>query len=130
MRSVLEVRNDLETVLVDYIGKYLLANGQIIPAISVQATGQSIAPHTKVSGIEVVLWRDPELVEVRSYRNTGAFTRWTAFITDWGTSDYLQEIGEILLAEYPSATVSTIQVPRGLGPVSQLRLEFTLDPVE
>ena len=40
--DVLTLRTELETVLVNYLGDYTLANGAKTPAISVRAAGESL----------------------------------------------------------------------------------------
>ncbi len=126
--DVLTLRTELETVLVNYLGSYTLANGAKTPAISVRAPGESLPPNTTVSGLEVVIVREPELVPVRQYTREQAFSRWTLYLVDWSGDSSLQEIGGVLLAEYPGSNAVSINVPRGVGPRSQMRVDIQTNP--
>lgn len=126
--DVLTLRTELETVLVNYLGSYTLANGAKTPAISVRAPGESLPPNTTVSGLEVVIVREPELVPVRQYTREQAFSRWTLYLVDWSGDSSLQEIGGVLIAEYPGSNAVSINVPRGVGPRSQMRVDIQTNP--
>lgn len=126
--DVLTLRTELETVLVNYLGDYTLANGAKTPAISVRAAGESLPPNTTVSGMEVVILREPELVPVRQYSNEQAFSRWTLYLVDWSGETSLQEVGGVLIREYPGSNAVLINVPRGVGPRSQMRVDIQTDP--
>ena len=126
--DVLTLRTELETVLVNYLGDYTLANGVKTPAISVRAAGESLPPNTAVRGLEVVILREPELVPVRQYRREQAFNRWTLYLVDWSGDTSLQEVGGVLIREYPGSNAVAINVPRGVGPRSQMRVDIQTDP--
>jgi len=126
--DVLTLRTELETVLVNYLGDYTLANGVKTPAISVRAAGESLPPNTAVRGLEVVILREPELVPVRQYRREQAFSRWTLYLVDWSGDTSLQEVGGVLIREYPGSNAVAINVPRGVGPRSQMRVDIQTDP--
>ena len=126
--DVLTLRTELETVLVNYLGDYTLANGAKTPAISVRAAGESLPPNTTVTGMEVVILREPELVPVRQYRREQAFSRWTLYLVDWSGDTSLQEVGGVLLSQYPGSNAVLINVPRGVGPRSQMRVDIQTDP--
>jgi len=126
--DVLTLRTELETVLVNYLGAYTLANGAKTAAISVRAAGESLPPNTRVSGLEVVILREPELVPVRQYSREQAFSRWTLYLVDWSGDTSLQEVGGVLIAQYPGSNAVAINVPRGVGPRSQMRVDIQTDP--
>jgi hypothetical protein len=126
--DVLTLRTELETVLVNYLGDYTLANGAKTPAISVRAAGESLPPNTTVTGMEVVILREPELVPVRQYQREQAFSRWTLYLVDWSGDTSLQEVGGVLIAQYPGSNAVLINVPRGVGPRSQMRVDITTNP--
>lgn len=126
--DVLTLRTELETVLVNYLGDYTLANGAKTPAISVRAAGESLPPNTTVSGMEVVILRDPELVAVRQYQREQAFSRWTLYLVDWSGDASLQEVGGVLIAAYPGSNAVLISVPKGVGPRSQMRVDIQSNP--
>lgn len=126
--DVLTLRTELETVLVNYLGDYTLANGAKTPAISVRAAGESLPPNTTVTGMEVVILREPELLPVRQYSYEQAFSRWTLYLVDWSGDTSLQEVGGVLIREYPGSNAVLINVPRGVGPRSQMRVDIQTDP--
>lgn len=126
--DVLILRTELETVLVNYLGDYTLANGAKTPAISVRAAGESLPPNTTVTGMEVVILREPELVPVRQYQREQAFSRWTLYLVDWSGDTSLQEVGGVLISQYPGSNAVSINVPRGVGPRSQMRVDIQTDP--
>lgn len=126
--DVLTLRTELETVLVNYLGDYTLANGAKTPAISVRAAGESLPPNTTVTGMEVVILREPELVPVRQYQREEAFSRWTLYLVDWSGDTSLQEVGGVLISQYPGSNAVSINVPRGVGPRSQMRVDIQTDP--
>jgi hypothetical protein len=76
----------------------------------------------------VVIVREPELVPVRQYTREQAFSRWTLYLVDWSGDSSLQEIGGVLLAEYPGSNAVSINVPRGVGPRSQMRVDIQTNP--
>ena len=126
--DLLSLRTAIETTLVDQLGTYTLANGISTPAISVRAPGESLAPGTTVTGLEVVIVREPELVPVRQYQKEQAFSRWTLYLVDWSGDASLQEVAGRLLWSYPGSNAVSINVPRGVGPRSQMRVDITTNP--
>ena len=126
--DLLSLRTALETTLVDQLGTYVLANGARTPAMSVRAPGEGLPPGTTVDGLEVVIVREPELVPVRQYQNEQAFSRWTLYLVDWNGDASLQEVAGRLLWSYPGSNAVTINVPRGVGPRSQMRIDITTNP--
>lgn len=126
--DLLSLRTAIETTLVDQLGTYRLANGASTSAISVRAPGESLSPGTTVHGLEVVIVREPELVPVRQYQNEQAFSRWTLYLVDWSGDVSLQEVAGRLLWSYPGSNAVSINVPRGVGPRSQMRVDITTNP--
>ena len=126
--DLLSLRTVIETTLVNELGTYTLANSAKTPAISVRAPGENLPPGTSVAGLEVIIVREPELVPVRQYQKEQAFSRWTLYLVDWDGSTSLQQVAERLIWYYPSSTATTVNVPRGVGPRSQMRVEITTNP--
>lgn len=126
--DLLSLRTAIETTLVDQLGTYTLANGAKTTAVSVRAPGESLPPGTTVNGLEVVIVREPELVPVRQYQNEQAFSRWTLYLVDWSGDASLQEVAGRLLWSYPGSNAVSINVPRGVGPRSQMRVDITTNP--
>lgn len=126
--DLLSLRTALETTLVDVLGSYTLANGVSTPAISVRAAGESLLPGTRVSGLECVIVREPELTVVRQYQKEQAFSRWTLYLVDWDGDTSLQDVAGRLLWAYPGSNAVSIRVPKGVGPRSQMRVDIQTNP--
>lgn len=126
--DLLSLRTALETTLVDVLGSYTLANGVSTPAISVRAAGESLLPGTRVSGLECVIVREPELIPVRQYQREQAFSRWTLYLVDWDGDTSLQDVAGRLLWAYPGSNAVSIRVPKGVGPRSQMRVDIQTNP--
>jgi hypothetical protein len=122
--DVLDLREELETLLADYLGTYVLANGMSTPAVRVRATGESLEAGTTVSGLELVILRDPAPQPVRQYRAPEAFRRWTLFLVGWDDNADLDTPAALILGAYPNATFATINVPESVGPRHQIRIEL------
>lgn len=127
--DVLTLRIALETLLADLLGTYRLANGISTPAISVRDIGEGLQPNTTVSGLEVVIVREPELVPIRQYSKEHAFSRWTVYLVNWAGEVSLQEVANKLIWAYPGSDAVKINVPQGVGPRDQMRVELQTDPV-
>lgn len=126
--DIRSLRTELETVLVDALGTYTLANGVKTPAISVRAVGESLPAGQRVSGLECVILREPELEVVRQYRKEQAIARWTVYLVDWNGDTSLQEVAGRVIWAYPGSNAVTINVPKGVGPRSQMRLDIQTKP--
>ena len=127
--NILSLRTELETTLVDVLGTYTLANGATTPAISVRDVGGSLPAGTRVTGLECVILREPELVPIRQYSKEHAFSRWTLYLVMWTeTGVNLQEIAGRLLWAYPSSNAVSINVPQGVGPRHQMRVDLQTNP--
>jgi hypothetical protein len=122
--NIRDLRIQLETTLTDVLGTYRLANGATTPAIAVRAEGDSLPPGTVVEGLEVVILRDPELEPVRQYRQETARLRWTLYLVDWSGGVPLQTIAGRLIWAYPGTNAVRINVPRGVGPGAQMRVDL------
>ena len=127
--NILSLRTELETTLVDVLGTYTLANGAATAAISVRDVGGSLPAGTRVTGLECVILREPELVPIRQYSKEHAFSRWTLYLVMWTeTGVNLQEIAGRLLWAYPGSNAVSINVPQGVGPRHQMRVDLQTNP--
>lgn len=126
--NVYDLRTSLQTLLGSLVGTYTLANGMTTPAVSVRNTGEAMPPGTSVTGLEVIVIRDPELEPVPAYRQQEAFRRWTVYLVDWSNTGGTSRAAGNILIEYPGTTVTDVVVPEGLGPQSQKRLVITTEP--
>lgn len=122
--NLLDIRVQVATTLSDVLGTYRLANGATTPAIAVRAAGESLPPGTTVTGLEAVILRDPEPIPVRQYRQEAMRTRWTLYLVDWSGGTPLQTVAGRLIWAFPGTTATLINVPRGVGPSAQMRVDL------
>jgi hypothetical protein len=109
--DVLDLRNALETVLVDRLGTYTLSNGTTAPAISVRSIGEPMQPNTKVGGLEAIL-------------------RWTLFLVDWDGTNAPHLAAQDVLLAFPGTTMQSLPVAQDDGPRSQLQLVIRTFPLQ
>lgn len=126
--DILGLRVALETLLVDYLGSYQLGNGTVTPAIHVRSYGEPLAAGTTVTGLELVLIRDPALDPLRQYNAQEAFRTWTAFLVNWDDTGRLEDAAAMVVRAFPGTSVSSLPIPEGLGPRHQMRLEIPTNP--
>ncbi len=120
--NLLELRTELASLLSASLGTYTLPNGDTTPAISVRSSGEALPTGTTVTGLEVVLIRDPDLTPIPQYTDSGALRSWTVFLIDWSDATDLEPIGAYLVEAYPGTQVTTVAVPKGTGPQNQMRV--------
>lgn len=120
--TVLELRTALAALLAGSIGTYTLGNAATTPAISVRAVGERLPIGTTVTGMEVVIVRDPELNPITAYKEPGAFREWTVYLVDWSDATSLEASAAAIVAAYPGTLVQTANVPKGVGPQNQIEL--------
>jgi hypothetical protein len=120
--TVLELRNALASLLSASLGTYTLGNGSTTPAISVRAVGERRPVDTTVTGMEVVIVRDPELSPIDAYKDPGAFREWTVYLIDWSDATSLEAPAAAVVAAYPGTLVQAANVPKGVGPQNQIEL--------
>ena len=122
--NILELRNELATLLAAELGTYTLPNGATTPAIAVRSSGETLPADTTCTGLEVVIIRDPDLTPIPQYTEAGALRTWTVFLIDWSDAVDLEPIGAYLIESYDGTQVVTVPVPKGTGPQNQLRLSI------
>jgi len=120
--NLLELRTELASLLSASLGTYTLPNGATTPAISVRSSGEALPTGTSVTGLEVVLIRDPDLTPIPQYADAGALRSWTVFLIDWSDATDLEPIGAYLVEAYPGTQITTVAVPKGTGPQNQMRV--------
>lgn len=126
--DVLDLRIQVETTLADVLGSYRLANGAETPAIAVRAVGEARPAGTIVTGLEVVIVKDPEPVPVLQYQDVSALQQWTAYLVDWSGEIELKAVAKLLLQVFPGMTFNPVTVPRGVGPQAQLEVQIQTGP--
>ncbi|MFZ9960486.1 MAG: hypothetical protein ACO3GP_08845 [Candidatus Limnocylindrus sp.] len=120
--DVLTLRAGLTDALQGLLGTYTLGNGATTPAVSVRATGESMAATTRVSGLEAIIIRDPSTVPVLSYQEPECQSLWILYLVDWSNSGVLGPAARKVVRQFPGTTVEDPIVPAGLGPTAQKRL--------
>ena len=122
MGNALTFRQQLEPVLLPWLGSYTLANGTVTPAFSVRAIGKGLAPGTTVSGVEAVLRLDPDLAPVSAYQSEEALATWTCYLVDWTGEEELTGAAQAVIDVFPGSTWSQLNVSEDVGPSNQVRL--------
>jgi hypothetical protein len=122
--EVLALRTALQSLLSSALGTYTLGNGTTTAAVHVRAVGEARPSNVTVSGMEMVIVRDPELDPVVQYKNPDAFQLWTVYLVDWGGSADLKAAAALVLDSYPNTTIETLSVPEAIGPRNQMRLQI------
>jgi len=128
--ELLTLREQLETLLVDRLGTYTLANGTTVPAMSVRAAGEPAPPRTMVYGLECIIQRQPDIIPVAQYTDAPAYETYTVFLVSWDDKQVTDAMRTVLDAFSSSAVVSCspLRVPEGLGPRTQFRLTLQFNP--
>lgn len=126
--DVISLRNALETALVEVLGTYRLVNGGETPAVSVRSEGDGLPAGTRVSGIECVIIRDPDLVPIGQYEGQQAFSRWTVYLVNWDADLDLGVVAQQLLTEWPGSGLSLVPTRRQAGPRSMYRVTIQTNP--
>ena len=125
--TTLQFRQQLQQVLASMLGRYRLANGTIVPACSVRRAGEALPPGQTVEGLELVIQDEAELEPIRQYQHERLNGRWIVWLVLWPGGAHavsLNGAASRAVDAFPGATMQTITVPPGVGPVHQVRLEM------
>lgn len=123
MTAILDLRTSLTTALNGLLGTYQLANGTATPAVDVRARGEGREVGTTVSGLELVIQRDPALVPIRAQESESCFMEWTAFLVEWANpSTTAADAARVVVAAIPGCDAEIVDVPENTGPRHQVRL--------
>lgn len=126
--QVLTLRTALEELLEDLLGSYTFIGGGTTPAISVRASGEGLPAGTTVSGMEVVIGREPMLAPARVYQLEETLSIWTLYLVGWTPDANLGGAAQLLIYTYPGTTATEVLVPEGLGPSAQMRVTLKTNP--
>ncbi len=124
MSTLLNLRTQLESILASELGTYTLANGVPTPAVRCSDPSDGRAPGTKVSGIELVIEKQPELLPIRQYSQEFAVARWTAYIVAWGDDKTAGTSAQLIVNSIPGCELTKLTIPDGVGPRDQIRLSI------
>ena len=128
--DVLTLRSQIATVLGQVLGTYTLANGITTPAISVRDLGEGLVAGTTVTGLEVVILAQPELIPVRQYRSEQVQQDWSVFLVGWTAGVNVQEAAASLVANFGNTDVQTLSIAEGVGPRSQMQVTIRTSAVQ
>jgi hypothetical protein len=123
--DVLQLRAAVEAILLTFTGTYTLANGATTPAVSVRAKGQPMMASTSVTGLEVIIQRDPETFDrVDQYRDMESVNTWVVWLAEWGTAAAsATTAAALIVAALPGASAAPVALDTG-GPVNMVRVEI------
>jgi hypothetical protein len=127
--NFLILKQQIIEILGDSLGKYTLANGQIVSAIAV---GNNYPPQgTKVTGLEVVIIPDTGL-EVNPIMNGG---RWdnesTVILKQWGEGTVLDAVKLIVPLLGNQVEIGARVLPNeSLGNIETIRIKFNSTMLE
>lgn len=123
MSAILDLRTALTTALNGLLGTYTLANTTTTPAVDVRAIGEGRETGTSVTGLELVIQRDPAIVPIRAQEVESVFMEWTAFIVEWANpATTAADAARIIVATIPGCSAEVVAVPENTGPRHQMRL--------
>jgi len=122
--DIATLRSRLEGVLVALVGIYTLANGETTPAVSVRGKGEPMTAGTNVTGLEVVIQRDPEGLErVDQYDDMEQLPTWVIWLAEWGqASASAAAAAALIVAAIPGAAASPVPLSTG-GPLNMVRVD-------
>lgn len=105
----IELRTQLQTLLIDDLGYYTFANGAgVAPAIVVQDMNEIISDRT-VSGLEVVIFRVPQSAPKTVYGGVQRIRTWQIYLKQWDGDRTLQSAIDKIEQTFPG--VRAIPIP-------------------
>lgn len=127
--DVLTLRDELASLLTASLGTYTLSNGATTPAVSVRAVGRPMTPGTTVSGLELIVQRDPKPISIVQYRLPTAFAEWTLYLVQWGdASGEITAAAQLISETYSGVVIEPLTIPPAIGPTHQLRVTIQTNP--
>ena len=122
MSVLLGLRASLEQVLADQLGTYTLANGATTPAVRVSSPDDRRQPGTTVSGVELVIVKEPTLVPVRQYEQERPLSEWTLYLVGWDIDSDITHSSALIQNAFAGCTTERVTVPDGVGPQNQIKV--------
>jgi hypothetical protein len=123
MTALLDLRSALSTLLAGYVGTYTLSNGLTTPAIAVRAIGEPRKTGTAVTGMELIIERDPDVIQVQTQGESSRLFEWTIWLVSWDQST-LATPASMVAAVFPNVETEPIKVAKGSGPSNQVRIRL------
>jgi hypothetical protein len=122
MSVLLGLRASLEQILVDQLGTYTLVNGATTPAVRVSSPDDRRQPGTIVSGVELVIVKEPTLVPVRQYEQERPLAEWTLYLVGWDLNSDITYCSALIQNSFAGCTTERVTVPDGVGPQNQIKV--------
>lgn len=123
--DVLTLRQDLQTLLSDLVGEYSWTGGLTTLAIAVRSGDETLAPNTRVVGLEVVIDRVPSLDPQPAYSSPVVVQSWQVDLVQWSGSN-LAEAQQRLAQAYPNAVFRSLPPSSTLGTLEQVQVRIPL----
>ncbi|MBW4422486.1 MAG: hypothetical protein KME13_25290 [Myxacorys californica WJT36-NPBG1] len=122
--NVVELRNQIETLLTDEVGTYALTGGTTTPAVIVLDSGDVVSDRT-VTGLEVVIRRSPISDEGKAtFDSVRAVKMWQIFLVQWGDHYTLEAAKDKLRRKFPNTRAIPIKVEKGSGVREQVSVRI------
>jgi hypothetical protein len=115
-------RKQIEALVGNLVGEYVLTNGFITPAISGREGNESLDENTSVEGLEIVLSTSAESTNVSQYECRPVAGFYIVSLIQWSDSN-LPLAKAIIESAYGVRGVD-IAVPEEIGPTIQARIKI------
>ncbi|MBW4421782.1 MAG: hypothetical protein KME13_21610 [Myxacorys californica WJT36-NPBG1] len=122
--NVVELRTQIQELLVDDVGTYALTGGVTTPAVIVLDSGDVLSDRT-VTGLEVVIRRNPISDEGKAtFDAVRAAKMWQVFLVQWGGNYTLEAAKDKLRRKFPNTRAVTVKVEKGSGVREQVSVKI------
>jgi len=120
MSEVLDLRQELETLLSDLLGTYTYPDGATTPAINV---GFKVPEGVTATGLEVVISPEPSSQPMAMQGDKGVYREWLVVLRQWDDADVdsLRLAVERMIARWPEMTAPVV-VPATYETLAQARV--------
>jgi hypothetical protein len=113
--NAVELRTQIQELLVDELGTYALTGGVTTPAIMALNSGDVVSDRA-VTGLEVVIRRTPISDDGKpTFDAVRAAKVWQVFLVQWGGNYTLESAKDKLRRKFPNTRMIPIKVEKGSG---------------
>jgi hypothetical protein len=120
--NLLRFRRQIETLLSDLLGTYILQNGYITPSVTAREGNEPLDPGISVSGLEVILEIGTSKRSRDCYENTAVYPTYIVRLVQWSEGNLTEAKGRIEAAY--NVKGQDVPVPEDLGPSKQAFIEI------
>jgi hypothetical protein len=122
--NVVELRTQVQELLIDEVGTYALTGGVTTPAVIVLDSADVVSDRT-VTGLEVVIRRSPISDEGKpTFDSVRAAKVWQIFLVQWGGAYTLESAKDKLRRKFPNTRAMTVKVEKGSGVREQVSIRI------